>query len=278
MSEKKVRNKVKKERLDVLLVEQGFFYSRENAKRHIMAGIILVDNMPVDKPGTKVYIDSELRIKGKTMPYVGRGGYKLEKALESFDIDLNNSVMMDIGASTGGFTDCALQKGAKKVFAVDVGTNQLDWKLRSDCRVVNMEKTNIKEVTLERIGEKVDFISTDISFISVLKIIPAVNLILKDDGNLVILIKPQFEAGKEKVQKGGIVKDSQVHRDVILKVLEKFEESGLYTWGLTYSPIKGGSGNIEFLAWLRKIQCSDINNKSVENVVLSAHKELGVNI
>ena len=278
MSEKKVRNKVKKERLDVLLVEQGFFNSRENAKRHIMAGIILVDNMPVDKPGTKVYIDSELRIKGKTMPYVGRGGYKLEKALESFNIDLNNSVMMDIGASTGGFTDCALQKGAKKVFAVDVGTNQLDWKLRSDCRVVNMEKTNIKEVTLERIGEKVDFISTDISFISVLKIIPAVNLILKDDGNLVILIKPQFEAGKEKVQKGGIVKDSQVHRDVILKVLEKFEESGLYTWGLTYSPIKGGSGNIEFLAWLRKIQCSDINNKSVENVVLSAHKELGVNI
>lgn len=278
MSGKKVKNKVKKERLDVLLVEQGFFNSRENAKRHIMAGIILVDNMPVDKPGTKVYIDSELRIKGKIMPYVGRGGYKLEKALESFNIDLNNSVMMDIGASTGGFTDCALQKGVKKVFAVDVGTNQLDWKLRSDCRVVNMEKTNIKEVTLERIGEKVDFISTDISFISVLKIIPAVNLILKDDGNLVILIKPQFEAGKEKVQKGGIVKDSQVHCDVILKVLEKFEESGLYTWGLTYSPIKGGSGNIEFLAWLRKNQCSDINNKSVENVVLSAHKELGVNI
>lgn len=278
MSEKKVKNKVKKERLDVLLVERGFFNSRENAKRHIMAGIILVDNMPVDKPGTKVYIDSEFRIKGKIMPYVGRGGYKLEKALESFNIDLNNSVMMDIGASTGGFTDCALQKGAKKVFAVDVGTNQLDWKLRSDCRVVNMEKTNIKEVTLERIGEKVDFISTDISFISVLKIIPAVNLILKDDGNLVILIKPQFEAGKEKVQKGGIVKDSQVHCDVILKVLEKFEESGLYTWGLTYSPIKGGSGNIEFLAWLRKNQCSDINNKSVENVVLSAHKELGVNI
>lgn len=278
MSEKKVKNKVKKERLDVLLVERGFFNSRENAKRHIMAGIILVDNMPVDKPGTKVYIDSELRIKGKIMPYVGRGGYKLEKALESFNIDLNNSVMMDIGASTGGFTDCALQKGARKVFAVDVGTNQLDWKLRSDCRVVNMEKTNIKEVTLERIGEKVDFISTDISFISVLKIIPAVNLILKDDGNLVILIKPQFEAGKEKVQKGGIVKDSQVHRDVILKVLEKFEESGLYTWGLTYSPIKGGSGNIEFLAWLRKNQCSDINNKSVENVVLLAHKELGVNI
>lgn len=278
MSEKKVKNKVKKERLDVLLVERGFFNSRENAKRHIMAGIILVDNMPVDKPGTKVYIDSELRIKGKIMPYVGRGGYKLEKALESFNIDLNNSVMMDIGASTGGFTDCALQKGAKKVFAVDVGTNQLDWKLRSDCRVVNMEKTNIKEVTLERIGEKVDFISTDISFISVLKIIPAVNLILKDDGNLVILIKPQFEAGKEKVQKGGIVKDSQVHCDVILKVLEKFEESGLYTWGLTYSPIKGGSGNIEFLAWLRKNQCSDINNKSIENVVLSAHKELGVNI
>lgn len=278
MSEKKVKNKVKKERLDVLLVERGFFNSRENAKRHIMAGIILVDNMPVDKPGTKVYIDSELRIKGKIMPYVGRGGYKLEKALESFNIDLNNSVMMDIGASTGGFTDCALQKGARKVFAVDVGINQLDWKLRSDCRVVNMEKTNIKEVTLERIGEKVDFISTDISFISVLKIIPAVNLILKDNGNLVILIKPQFEAGKEKVQKGGIVKDSQVHRDVILKVLEKFEESGLYTWGLTYSPIKGGSGNIEFLAWLRKNQCSDINNKSVENVVLSAHKELGVNI
>ena len=171
--------KVKKERLDVMLVEQGFFDSRENAKRHIMAGIILVNDVPVDKAGTKIPVDAKLRIKGHVMPYVGRGGYKLEKAIKTFGIDMKGKVMADIGASTGGFTDCALQNGAAKVFAIDVGTNQLDWKLRSHPQVINMEKTNIKVVTEETLGEKVDLVSTDVSFISVLKIIPAVKSILK---------------------------------------------------------------------------------------------------
>lgn len=273
------KNKVKKERIDVLLVEKGFFLSRENAKRHIMAGIILVNDVPVDKPGTKIFVDSKIRIKGKIMPYVGRGGYKLKKAIDIFDIKLKDVVMMDIGASTGGFTDCALQNGAKKVFAIDVGTNQLDWKLRSDSRVINLEKTNIKEVTLNLLGEKVDFVSSDVSFISVLKIIPAVNLVLKENGNVIVLIKPQFEAGRDKVQKGGIIKNANVHREVIFKTLKGFEKFGLFTHGITYSPIKGGSGNIEFLAWLKKVpNRSSISELIIDEVVLSAHKELGVSV
>lgn len=243
--------KTEKERLDVLLVEKGFFASRENAKRHIMEGIILVDDVPVDKAGTRVPVDSHIRIKGHIMPYVGRGGYKLKKALDVFLIDLKGRTMADIGASTGGFTDCALQNGASKVYAIDVGTNQLAWKLRQDARVVNLEKTNIKDVSEATLGEKVDFISTDISFISVLKIIPAVHSILKEDGSMVVLIKPQFEAGRDKVGKGGIVRDPQTHEEVIADTLKGFAEKGIYPWGLTYSPITGGSGNIEFLAYLR---------------------------
>lgn len=245
--------KVKKERLDVLLVEQGFFESRENAKRHIMAGIILVNDFPVDKPGTKVPADAKLRIKGKVMPYVGRGGYKLEKAIQEFHIPVKGAVMADIGASTGGFTDCALQHGAAKVYAIDVGYNQLDWKLRQNPQVINMEKTNIKDVTLSLLGEQVDLIATDISFISVLKIMPAAREILKKDGWMAILIKPQFEAGREKVGKGGIVRDPKVHEEVIEEVLAQSAEAGFLTSGLTWSPIKGGSGNIEFLALLRWI-------------------------
>ena len=217
-------NKVKKERLDVLLVERGFFETRENAKRHIMAGIILVNDVPVDKPGTKIPSDVRLRIKGHVMPYVGRGGYKLEKAIKEFHLDLKNLVMADIGASTGGFTDCALQNGIAKVYAIDVGTNQLDWKLRTNPHVINLEKTNIKQVTEDMIGEKVDFISTDISFISVLKILPAVHSILKPEGSVVILIKPQFEAGKEKVGKGGVIRDKNIHEDVIRDTSSTFFE------------------------------------------------------
>lgn len=243
--------KIGKERLDVLLVEQGFFESRENAKRHIMAGIILVNDFPVDKPGTKIPRDARLRIKGHVMPYVGRGGYKLEKALKVFPITVKGAVMADIGASTGGFTDCALQNGAKKVYAIDVGYNQLDWKLRQDPRVINLEKTNIKNVTEETLGEQVDLIATDISFISVLKIMPAARLILKPDGNMVILIKPQFEAGREKVGKGGIVRDPAVHEEVIRDVVDKAFQEGFTTKEMTWSPIKGGSGNIEFLAFLQ---------------------------
>lgn len=268
--------KIKKERLDVLLVEQGFFESRENAKRHIMEGIILVNDVPVDKAGTKVPRDARLRIKGQVMPYVGRGGYKLAKAIDAFQLDLHHVVMADIGASTGGFTDCALQNGADKVYAIDVGTNQLDWKLRTHSQVVNLEKTNIKDVTETLLGEKVDFIATDISFISVLKIIPAVKEILKETGKLVILIKPQFEAGREKVGKGGIIHDISVHKDVVWDTLKAFEEEGLYTKAVTYSPIKGGSGNIEFLALLDRYpdRTIGITRATIDDMVEEAHKEL----
>ena len=267
-------NKVKKERLDVLLVERGFFETRENAKRHIMAGIILVNDVPVDKPGTKIPSDVRLRIKGHVMPYVGRGGYKLEKAIKEFHLDLKNLVMADIGASTGGFTDCALQNGTAKVYAIDGRTNQLDWKLRTNPHVINLEKTNIKQVTEDMIGEKVDFISTDISFISVLKILPAVHSILKPEGSVVILIKPQFEAGKEKVGKGGVIRDKNIHEDVIRDTLSAFETEGFHVWGITYSPIKGGSGNIEFLALLKKDrpERSMVNTDIIHDIVEESHQ------
>ncbi len=270
--------KAKKERLDVLLVEQGFFESRENAKRHIMAGIILVNDVPVDKPGTKIPSDAHLRIKGTVMPFVGRGGFKLEKAIQAFALPMEGAVMADIGASTGGFTDCALQHGAAKVYAIDVGYNQLDWKLRGDPRVVNLEKTNIKEVTLATLGEKVDIIATDISFISVLKIFPAARDILKPDGHIAILIKPQFEAGREKVGKGGIVRDAKTHQDVIKSVTEAAYAEGFSTCALTFSPIKGGTGNIEFLAHLRFREAAGgvmfPADEEIRNVVAEAHKEL----
>lgn len=269
--------KVKKERLDVLLVEQGLFESRENAKRHIMEGIILVNDVPVDKPGTKVPSDARLRIKGKVMPYVGRGGYKLEKAINFFHLKMENAIMADIGASTGGFTDCALQHGAKKVYAIDVGTNQLDWKLRINPQVINLEKTNIKDVTMELLGERVNFISVDISFISVLKIIPAVNDILEESGQLVILIKPQFEAGREKVGKGGIITDKAIHSEVVFDTLQEFENQGFFVNGLTFSPIKGGSGNIEFLALLsknKKTKETQMTKEFVNCIVEEAHREL----
>lgn len=269
--------KVKKERLDVLLVEQGLFESRENAKRHIMEGIILVNDVPVDKPGTKVPSDARLRIKGKVMPYVGRGGYKLEKAINYFHLKMENAIMADIGASTGGFTDCALQHGAKKVYAIDVGTNQLDWKLRINPQVINLEKTNIKDVTMELLGERVNFISVDISFISVLKIIPAVNDILEESGQLVILIKPQFEAGRENVGKGGIITDKAIHSEVVFDTLQEFENQGFFVNGLTFSPIKGGSGNIEFLALLsknKKTKETQMTKEFVNCIVEEAHREL----
>lgn len=269
--------KVKKERLDVLLVEQGLFESRENAKRHIMEGIILVNDVPVDKPGTKVPSDARLRIKGKVMPYVGRGGYKLEKAINFFHLKMENAIMADIGASTGGFTDCALQHGVKKVYAIDVGTNQLDWKLRINPQVINLEKTNIKDVTMELLGERVNFISVDISFISVLKIIPAVNDILEESGQLVILIKPQFEAGRENVGKGGIITDKAIHSEVVFDTLQEFENQGFFVNGLTFSPIKGGSGNIEFLALLsknKKTKETQMTKEFVNCIVEEAHREL----
>ena len=266
--------KVKKERLDILLVEKGFFKSREMAKRHIMEGIVLVNDTPVDKAGTKVPSDCRLRIKGNIMPYVGRGGYKLEKAIQAFNLDMKHKIMADIGASTGGFTDCALQNGAEKIYAIDVGTNQLDWKLRNDSRVINLEKTNIKDVTVQMLGEAVDVVATDISFISVLRIIPAVKSILKEDGALIILIKPQFEAGKEKVGKGGVIRDPLIHEKVIRDTIQSFEKDGFVVCDLTYSPIKGGSGNIEFLALLKFHSEEIFDTSRISEIVEKAHLEL----
>ncbi|EGS32856.1 MULTISPECIES: TlyA family RNA methyltransferase [Megasphaera] len=236
-----------KERLDVLLVEKGLCESREKAKATIMAGLVYVDNKRVDKAGTKVLVSAPVTVKGKVMPYVGRGGLKLEKAIASFSLSLEAKTMLDIGASTGGFTDCALQHGAAKVFALDVGYGQLAWSLRTDARVVNMERTNIRYVTCEDIGEPVDFISIDVSFISILKIMPAVVPLLRWGGQMVTLIKPQFEAGRECVGKGGIVRNEAVHREVLLRVIAGIHAQGISPLALTFSPIKGADGNIEYL-------------------------------
>ena len=242
-----------KERLDVILVKQGFASSREKAKALLMAGNVFVDGQREDKAGTafdegKIHIE----VKGNSMKYVSRGGLKLEKAMEQFPIVLAHTVCMDIGASTGGFTDCMLQNGAERVYAVDVGHGQLAWKLRSDERVVCMERTNFRYVTPEDIGQKIDFPSVDVSFISLTKIlIPARNL-LKPQGHMVCLIKPQFEAGRDKVGKKGVIRDSAVHEEVIRKVVDYSDLAGFAVKGLTYSPIKGPEGNIEYLIYLEK--------------------------
>lgn len=263
-----------KERLDVLLVNRGLFESREKAKTAIMAGQIFMGTVCVDKAGTKVPIDADLSVKGNTLPYVSRGGLKLEKALQLYPIDLTDAVMVDIGASTGGFTDCALQNGAAKVFAIDVGYNQLAWSLRQDKRVINMEKQNIRTVTPEQLGELVDFISIDVAFISLDKVLPVAVTLLKDTGSLVALIKPQFEAGREKVGKGGIVRDPATHAEVLTRILNVAEEVGLHLHGVTYSPIKGTEGNIEFLGYFKKMTdgALPITPELVESVVAAAHE------
>ena len=263
-----------KERLDVLLVNRGLFESREKAKTAIMAGQIFMGTVCVDKAGTKVPIDADLSVKGNTLPYVSRGGLKLEKALQLYPIDLTDAVMVDIGSSTGGFTDCALQNGAAKVFAIDVGYNQLAWSLRQDKRVINMEKQNIRTVTAEQLGELVDFISIDVAFISLDKVLPVAVTLLKDTGSLVALIKPQFEAGREKVGKGGIVRDPATHAEVLTRILNVAEEVGLHLHGVTYSPIKGTEGNIEFLGYFKKTTdgALPITPELVESVVAAAHE------
>lgn len=242
-----------KERLDVILVRQGFAQSREKAKALLMSGNVFVDNQREDKAGT-LFDESKIKIevKGKGLPYVSRGGLKLARAVEQFPISLQDRVCMDIGASTGGFTDCMLQNGAGKVYAIDVGHGQLDWKLRNDERVVCMEKTNFRYVTEEDIGEPIDFASVDVSFISLTKIlIPARNL-LRSEGQMVCLIKPQFEAGRDKVGKKGVVRDKQVHAEVVQKTVDYADMIGFSVKGLTYSPVKGPEGNIEYLMWLEK--------------------------
>ncbi|BFT71323.1 TlyA family RNA methyltransferase [Paenibacillus sp. P36] len=239
-----------KERLDLLLLEQGYFESREKAKAAIMAGLVFADEEPVDKAGMKISRKAVLKVKGALHPYVSRGGLKLEKALKQFEINLAGAVMIDIGASTGGFTDCALQNGASKVYAVDVGYNQLDWSLRNDERVQVMERTNFRYTTMEDLnGPRPTFSSIDVSFISLRIILPPLKEILLNEGAVVALIKPQFEAGREKVGKSGVVRDPDVHTEVLTTVLTFAEELGFRLKGLTYSPITGGEGNIEFLAY-----------------------------
>ena len=269
--------KVEKERLDVLLVQQGLASSRELAKAYIMAGNVYVDGQKEDKAGTKVAVTAKLEVKGNQMKYVSRGGYKLEKAMDVFGIRLNGKICLDIGASTGGFTDCMLQNGASKVYAIDVGYGQFAWKLRNDERVVCLEKTNVRYVAHEQVPDEGDFASIDVSFISLTKVLPAVLGVLGEKGQLVCLIKPQFEAGREKVGKKGVVRDSSVHREVIEMIVEYVRTQSLGILGLDFSPIKGPEGNIEYLIYLDKSQSGmheDEVQARVDTVVAQSHKIL----
>ena len=266
-----------KERLDVLIHKRGMSESREKASSLIMSGIVYVNGIKVDKPGTKLATDSNIEIRGNALPYVSRGGLKLEKALCEFGINLKGKVAIDIGASTGGFTDCMLQKGALKVYAIDVGYGQLAWKLRTDSRVVCMERTNIRYVAPEDISESADFSSIDVSFISLTKVLPAVMQLLNEKGEIVCLIKPQFEAGREKVGKKGVVRDKDVHIQVIEKIISFCrDEMGLSILGLSFSPIKGPEGNIEYLLYLsKKKDLSDMTQRiDISGTVLKAHELL----
>ncbi len=240
-----------KERLDVLLVEKGFFPTREKAKRAIMAGLVIVNEQKIEKAGTQIKIDEEpeIRIKGQALPYVSRGGLKLEKAIKEFNLDFNGKKVLDVGSSTGGFTDCSLQNGAEYVYAVDVGTNQLDWKLRNDERVLSLENMHIKNLRLEDLGEnKVDYIVMDVSFISITKVLEHLVKFMKPEARIMALIKPQFEVGRENIEKGGIVKNRAKHKMAIENVVENANLNNLYLEKLDYSPITGGKGNVEYIS------------------------------
>ena len=265
-----------KERLDALLVKRNLVQSRERAKTTIMAGLVLVDGQKVDKAGTMVKPEAEIRVLGNTLPYVSRGGLKLEKAIREFGVSLQGKVAADIGASTGGFTACMLQNGAVKVFAIDVGYGQLAWSLRTDERVVNMERTNVRNVTPEQLGQPVDLASIDVAFISLEKVLPAVREMLQPEGEIVALIKPQFEAGREKVGKKGVVREPSVHEEVIFRVLALARQMELTPKALTYSPVKGPEGNIEYLVWLAKgASATDgVPDELVVSVVSQAHGAL----
>lgn len=263
-----------KERLDVMLVNRGFAASREKAKAIIMSGIVYVDGQREDKAGSAFDEKVNIEVKGATLKYVSRGGLKLEKAIKHFDVTLERKVCMDVGSSTGGFTDCMLQNGAVKVYAVDVGHGQLDWKLRNDERVVCMEKTNIRYVTPDQIEELAEFASIDVSFISLTKVLGPVKELLTPKGEIVCLIKPQFEAGREKVGKKGVVRDRRVHEEVIRMVMEFASSIGFVLCNLEFSPIKGPEGNIEYLLHLSKDDKCQPGEIDVEAVVLASHGAL----
>lgn len=262
-----------KDRLDVLLVKRGLAESREKAKAVIMSGIVYVDGQKEDKAGQTFADTANIEVRGSTLKYVSRGGLKLEKAMECFDVSVKDKVCMDIGASSGGFTDCMLQNGAKKVYAVDVGHGQLAWKLRNDTRVVVMEKTNIRYVKPEDIGESIDFASIDVSFISLSKVLPAAYNLLDERGEIVALIKPQFEAGREKVGKKGVVREKSTHIEVIQNCFAYAKENGFFVRELEFSPVKGPEGNIEYLYHL--VKSGDIDSDiDIEAVVNTAHEKL----
>ena len=264
-----------KKRLDAAVFELGFSESREKAKTLIMAGVVYVNNQKADKPGMTVKDDDTIEVRSNPLKYVSRGGLKLEKAMQSFDLQLDGSVCADIGASTGGFTDCMLQNGAAKVYAIDVGYGQLAWKLRTDERVVNMERTNFRYVTHEQIPEELDFCSVDVSFISLSIIVPVMRNIMKDGGRAVCLIKPQFEAGKDKVGKKGVVRDKAVHVDVVENTVNMMLNNNMRVLGLDFSPVKGPEGNIEYLVYIEKTDTpEDVSGVTAKDVVEMSHKEL----
>ncbi|KOP28646.1 RNA methyltransferase [Exiguobacterium sp. BMC-KP] len=258
---------VKKIRLDVLLVERGLFETREKAKRSIMAGLVFSGTERLEKAGEKVKSDIDLHVKGQLMPYVGRGGFKMEKALQVFDFDVTGKTGLDIGSSTGGFTDCSLQNGAAHMYALDVGSNQLDWKLRSDDRVTVMEKTNFRHATPDMFSVSPQFATIDVSFISLRLMLPPLKTILVEGGDVMALVKPQFEAGRDDIGKKGIVRDERIHIRVLDEMIEFFIQQGFYVKQLDYSPITGGEGNIEFLLHARLGQPGlDASVNAVETV------------
>lgn len=263
-----------KTRLDVLLVERGLQETRQKAQATIMSGLVYVNNQKVDKAGTAVPNDAEIEVRGNALRYVSRGGLKLEKAMTSFGLTLDGCICGDIGASTGGFTDCMLQNGAVKVYSVDVGYGQLDWKLRNDGRVVCMERTNARYLTHEQIPDELDFASIDVSFISLKLILPAVHNVLKPGGHVACLVKPQFEAGREKVGKKGVVRDPAVHLEVLEHFMQHAKESGFTVLDMTYSPIRGPEGNIEYLGYLESGEWVE-KEFDLKALVEASHSDLG---
>lgn len=265
-----------KERLDVLVVEKGILFSRERAKKNIISGNIFVDGIMITKCGKKIDLSSNIEFKGEDFPYVSRGGLKLQEAINSFGINLKAKTCLDIGASTGGFTDCMLQHGACKVYSIDVGTNQLDEKLRLDVRVVSMENTNIRYLSLDSVGELADFASIDVSFISLDKVIPNLLGLLKDNGSAVALIKPQFEVGVGRVNKKGVVKNPNEHVEVIIRVLNLLKSLNVKVINVNYSPIKGPNGNIEYLVYFTKSKENYVNyvDENIKLLVSEAHRDL----
>lgn len=272
---KRLKDKIEKVRLDVAMVEQNLAPSREKAKAFIMAGIVFVNQEKAYKAGDMIKADAVIEVRGDGMKYVSRGGLKLEKAMKQWGFQLDHQICMDIGASTGGFSDCMLQNGAKKVYAVDVGYGQLAWSLRNDNRVVNLERTNIRYITDEQVPEQVDFASIDVSFISLTLVLPVLFRFLRERGQVVCLVKPQFEAGKGKVGKKGVVREPEIHQEVCEKIYQFCIEHGFCVKGMTFSPIKGPEGNIEYLFFLEKSDpIQSVEKSQIEQIVKTSHETL----